>query len=372
MTLTEFNYTFKKFIKFSIIVLILYFVGKAGVIYTIKKLTPVPPPPPPQIGFGKIKPIKLYSLPLSKNAAPEYLLDTKTGKLPEFNDRIELYKTKPPLATILSEKRTRDIAIKLGFTSNPVQVSTTEFVWENSNERMKMTANTVLNNYKLTFDLIRPPSSVSSRKALAEKKAQDAALKFLDFIGLSHPDLVNAKKRVSYLILENGIYRTAQENESAHFSRVDFVRSIGKKEDIKIFNSQPNFSLISVYVTNNGKENVIPQFEYTYWDYDTEKGSTYPLLDVNSAWSNVISGNGILASLIEEGKNEYSSYTPPEISRLEIRDVELIYIEIPNYFEVLQPFYIFTGISKDIYNLQGNFIIYYPALSADQILLDTN
>jgi len=374
MSLTEFTFGFKRFVSYCVIATILYMVGKvsvnAGIDY-YKAKHPIPPPPP-EARFSKLELPNITALKLADGSSPYYILDTKTGKFPSFPERLPIFPLKTQRTTILSEKRARDVAIFIGFKMEPNKLSTTEFVWDTGQK--KVSANTALGLFSLSFDLFNPPSDMTLAKALSFDEAKRSALAFLNANGLSHPDIARADVETTPLVIKDGLFRVEHDVTKASLTRVNFTRNTAiSAEKYPVVTVRRKFPLISLIVGRDPLDKTfVPALTYTYWEIDTEGGSEYALSPINSVWEKVKSGGGLLTTLYRKNSDEYEIYQKAAIKRFAVKDVSLVYLETANYSPYLLPYYIFSGEAEYDNGEIGFFDIYHTALTDSDIIYKVN
>jgi len=342
----------------------------AGIDY-YKAKHPIPPPPP-EARFSKLELPNITALKLADGSSPYYILDTKTGKFPSFPERLPIFPLKTQRTTILSEKRARDVAIFIGFKMEPNKLSTTEFVWDTGQK--KVSANTALGLFSLSFDLFNPPSDMTLAKALSFDEAKRSALAFLNANGLSHPDIAGADVETTPLVIKDGLFRVEHDVTKASLTRVNFTRNTAiSAEKYPVVTVRRKFPLISLIVGRDPLDKTfVPALTYTYWEIDTEGGSEYALSPINSVWEKVKSGGGLLTTLYRKNSDEYEIYQKAAIKRFAVKDVSLVYLETANYSPYLLPYYIFSGEAEYDNGEIGFFDIYHTALTDSDIIYKVN
>jgi hypothetical protein len=363
MSLTEFTFGFKKTVIYGVLLIILYMIGKSLIVFGIgyyKMKNPVPIPPP-AAKFSKLELPKISSMEISKNLNPVYVLDTKTGKFPQFPSRLMVFPFKTQKTTILSEQRSRDLAIFLGFKNQPNKISTTEFIWEQDNR--KMTSNTALGLYSLSFDLGLPNDMIKKSISLDPAGAKNSVYEFLKINGIAHPDIESADVVTEPIFVGGGSVSIATGDVIANLTRVGFIRNIESNgQKYPIYTLRRKFPLISFFVGNSGGKIFFPSFTYTYWEIDRENGSEYGLNSPEAVWQNVLLGKGTITALYRKSKDEYERYRIEEVKRFVVKDIILAYIETPTFSKYLLPYYIFSGEAEYDNGDIANFDIYYTAL----------
>ena len=123
-----------------------------------------------------------------------------------------------------------------------------------------------------------------------------------------------------------------------------------------IVQPNPNISLIRVVMgANIFKERGVVEAEYSYWPFELNNSSLYPIKNSDQAWSEFQEGK---ASFVKGGKESYEE--------IFLENVKLAYFATKSYQPYAQPIYIFTGsgISK---TKLVSFVAYLPAIGNEYL-----
>lgn len=342
------------------------------------------PPDPilPEAKFGRLPKLKMTSLTL--NGAPTYSLATKTGSLPNIRDRIKVYKTVKPAATLLSEQNLKKTAEALFFKPEYTKLSNSDFQWVDGENQRSLIGNVVSGNYNLSSDLDKIQTALNTVGTITEKDALSKTVAFartrnlftkeeLDTITLkSTPTIIQLNKLRDAKLVPN----------QTKMIKVDVFRNLpeyqkGSKTKIaklyRILGENPNESNISFYITNQKDLFKFPIADINLWKIDYTSGTEYFLSSVASVWDAIKENKGIIAYAKLDEADYFESYVPLDIKNIEIRTIDLAYYESKEYLEYLQPMYVFEGIfetkTKAYGELpkKGSIIIYYPAVRGDWV-----
>ena len=381
MNLAETQLTVKKWAFIVVIMTFTYYTGKF-VLFTgfgiYQKLFPKEIPAP-EASFGKLPTLEMPTYQIK--GTPTYTLETDSGFLPQFPDRINVYKIIQPTPNLLAESRVKELATDLYFTTGFTKKSISEFQWIDANAQKQMTANVITQNFSVKTQLSKLASVVSNVDTITEEDAINMASGFIKSKAL----LPKAEEDTMRFETIPSIINLARYQDMTRFPRqakvikVNVYRSINQKvpftneyKNYDILGPNPKESLISFFVTNHKDKYKFPDINFTHWNIDMESKSTYPISNVNDVWNIVQSNKGVIAYVKLDEEGYYSKYTPIEISEIKIRDVSLAYYEQTQYTQYLQPIYVFKGTFKtkpEAGSLakKGDIVIYYPAVTGEYI-----
>jgi len=308
--------------------------------WMIKTFFPTPAPPP-DVQFGKLPPILF-----PENATTEqftFQLDTVSGGLGNFPDRLKVYKTVPKVPNLLDLKETRTAAKDTVFKTSETYVTDTEYFWRDADRfDKKLQVNIVSKDFAITSNfLIYPdlnPESVVNQEAALEETTT-----FLTTFNLFPLDFDENKTTTQLLSLQGTSVFAATSLSTAQLIRIDFFQ----KDLDKIPVTYPHPPNSTMHFLMGGKStDEILEASFMHQEAARE-ASTYPIITVAEAYEILKANKGYLASYF--GIN----------SAISIKDVYLAYYigeEKQNY---IMPVYVFSG--KD------GFYGYIPAISSDWI-----
>src|SRR5574340_1297386 len=116
VNLTQVAYVSRQAVKFGLIFLVLFMVGRtflsAFSAYWIA--THPAPPPPPTVGFGLLPPIKFPGKSQADKPST-YQMETATGNWPQFSDRAKVFLMVKSAPSLLDDDRAKAIAASFDF-----------------------------------------------------------------------------------------------------------------------------------------------------------------------------------------------------------------------------------------------------------------
>ncbi len=359
MTLTETARLTKRGVVVLVILTVAYFSSVAAWTY-LKDVVFPPKLPPPEVAFGKLPMLDIPKLPFEEGASPEYVVDTKTGRLPtDLPDRAKVYKIILPSPTHLTGERAKDLAAELGFPQEPKKLSSSEYFWEKAEEGKTLEINILTGQLSLETDLKKlrllqkgsPPSKAT---------AIEQASRFLSKLGLLGEDYSLGRKEATYLKIEGVSLAKTEDLAGAQLVRIDFFRDI---EDRPITTPRPHEGLISVIL---GKDKV-PFVSYNSWPLEPLQSTTYPIKTPEQVWEEVAAGQARLVSLVPQGGDPFTSYEPRAPETIFVRQISLGFFDSEKLQGYLQPVYIFQGLGLTKDKQQLNYTAYIPAVSYDWV-----
>ena len=360
MTLTETAQLTKKGAMILILILTTGFTARA--IWTrVKPIVFPPKVPPPEVAFGKLSTLEIPNLPFKEGPKPEYIVDTKTGRLPtDLPDRAKVYKIILPQTTLLTSQRAKELAAKLDFSNAPQKISSSEYRWENPDEGRTLKMDITTGNFTLETD-IKKLNDLSAGASPSKAAAVEQAKRFLQNLGFLSNDYLEGRKEATYLRVDGESLKKVENLSEAQLARVDLFREIDEQP---IVGKHPYEGLITVIL---GKD-IVPFVFYNFWPLDPLQSTTYPLKTVEQVWGEVEKGKARIAFLAPAKTDPFSSYEPRSPKTIYIHKIFLGYFDSKKLQDYLQPIYILEGLARTVDRQQLKFIAYIPAIAYDWVL----
>jgi hypothetical protein len=327
-TLNQITKETKSIIKWGIIVLVLiiliFFGIKIGGI--LKEMFFPTPAPAPTVTFGKLPQVAFPKN--AKNYNLTYSIDTLTGKLPQFSDRVNVYKMVYEKPDLLSFQRAKEKAGAIGFTSAPTTVSEGVYQWTNSSSiGKKFILSTLTSSFNLDSNFYGDAKIISGQHLPSKGDAIDIAGNFLSSLSMLPNDIDNTKTKTTLFSIKNYVLIPVTNILDAQLIRVDFFQ-----EDIDktpMFYSNPDTSNITVYVTG-GDDSQIVKADYFHQEMSKDS-ATYPIKTAQQAYDDLQNGKAFFA------------YVPTNQEEITIKDVILGYFAPAQNQDYLMPVIVFVG-----------------------------
>lgn len=308
MTLTQASLLTKRGLLFLVLANILglssYFGFRYYQAYKLSKL-----PPPEEKADNKFGSLPDLNFPPSKvsSANFSYSIDTTTGGFPMFSKVVRVYFLPQAVTTLLSTDKARDLAAKLGFSSQPQIASDTIYKFKNESGDL-LTIDITSDNFKLEEGTVS--ASVSSKTANASGDISKLAADFKTF--LSSKMLLPAE-------LEAGPSKVDATEISLWPDKID---------ELPIVTPFYNKGLVRGNYRPN--EQTFKPLSYTFWPVDKTTYATYKIKTTDEALKDLSSGRGYI--LLE-----------PKKAKISLTNAYLAYYQSEDYSPYLQPIFVFEG-----------------------------
>ena len=136
------------------------------------------PPPAAEAAFGKLAPIPFEK---TEEANITYSLDTISGSLPEFYDRLFVFRIVPQFPEFYDLTRAKNKAKAIGFTTLPNPIGNNLYQWSTNNAlQPTFTLNTVSEDWSFTSSFMTYAPIVNGENVPDEETAMDEAIQFFE------------------------------------------------------------------------------------------------------------------------------------------------------------------------------------------------
>lgn len=342
-TLTNVTAAGRQVVKFGLIGLVALMVGRMSVNAFIAywKATHPPPPPPPTVGFGILPPPR-FEMQDEEEKPTSYVLETPTGRTPDFGDRARVYFMPKAPANLLADQQAKEIAAKYGFVFAPQVVNDRTYRWTkntplNSTFEMDIFSHT----FTLTTDYQSRPELLINNNLPTGFDAVNTVKNFLKNSNLLPDDVATASGEILPLKTLGGTNEPAVSLSDADYLQIDLNRTPIDNQ-VRMFTPEGYKGAISAIVTGalKGSESIV-QIESRYYPVDYTQVHTYPIRTAESAWQLLQAGEGFI---VDKGRGDQAV----------IRSIKIGYYDDFEPQEYLQPVYVFEG--------DGGFMAYVPAV----------
>lgn len=317
----------------SVLAVIIFLIFKGGVI--VKTMFFPSPVAPPEQKFGKLPEI---TFPKSNEAVPEFSINTVSGTLPGFPDRLKVYQLKKNPVNITALSNAKNRASGAGYSNYLQSLTSTVHKWSKPGRNNILTYDIVSFNFSVESDFATSPSFSSTISPGLDylKPATD----LIDMLGADKSDIDIGKAKTAYYNIVN-TNLTPADPTNAQVVRFDFFQNPVDKMTIyyPVYNASPLYMIVANAST--GLEVVSGQFHH--FTPDATSSSTYPLKSSVTAYEDLKNGKGFIVS-------------PAPGSSVEITGVDLgYYLGTDDNQEYLLPIVVFTG--------KNNFLAYVDAIA---------
>ncbi len=321
-----------------LMVLILLFRGGKLVANSLFPKKPIPP----KAAFGKL-PAIIFPESVTDQSFT-YSLDTVTGSVDSFADRANVYKTIPPVPTLLDLKTTRNYVASAGFNSSETIITDTQYSWRDSQQIDRLlTINIVSKDFTISSNYLNYPDLTP----IGEVDPADAIEKtteFLKKISLYPMDFDPSKIATQLLTLQGNTLFASTSLSTAQLVRVDLFQNDVNK--FPIMYSHPPYSSMHFLIGGHNSGQILDA-NFSHQQIGKEN-TAYPIISGETAYT-----------MLKDGKAYIASYYGDN-SDITIKSIYLAYFMSDKKQDYLMPIYVFEG--KD------GFFAYISAVTSDWIL----
>lgn len=272
------------------------------------------PPVPPEEKFGK-----LPSLESSRQTETIiYKLNTLTGKLPNFADRIRVYGIKKDQPGLLTLSKTREKLNNVGFNSQETKISESLYSWKNERSNSSLQYDIFSHNFDILSNYLSNDLPVAD-----ENEAKETVSDFLQRITEDTTDLDQEKILTSLFEIKNSVLVQTNSAKLAQVVRIDFFQK--PTEGIEIFYPFYSNSSMRFFVTDQ-----IVEAHFVHKQIDIDNFSTYPIKTSQEAFEELKQAKALI-------------FNPANSKEVEITDVSLGYFLDEKDQDFVHPIIVFRG-----------------------------
>ncbi len=297
------------------------------------------PPAPPTVSFGK-----LPAITFPNNASDKvfnYSLNTISGTLPNFPDRVKVYKMTVNPPDLLALQKARDKVSTVGFTNPEVAVSPKTYQWnDNGGLNRILTMDIFSSDFGLSSSFISDPVVLSAINLPVPATAINTAQTFLSAMSSFPNDIDINKTKTLLFSINNNTLTSATSLSSAQVIEVDFFQK--NIDNLPIFYPKAVNSTINVLVVGGKDQPQVAQVSYSYQQI-SDKFATYPVKTAKEAFDLLKQGQGYIASYFGSGTD------------ISIKNVYLAYYIGDKKQDYLEPIAVFEG--------DNGFFAYVPVIA---------
>lgn len=285
-----------------------------------------------------------------------YTINTVSGELPKFPDRLNVYPIKQQEPSFLNLDKVKKKTQKLDFTTDGRLVPETvldevTYEWkEDTGIRRSIIFNTVTFDFTLKSSFLSSLTVINAKELSNEKSAKKTVTSFLNLINQMPDDIDLNKTYIQFLSIKNDALVPAASLSNTQVIRVDLhqkniaydlntgipLTSGGFKKtkiSLPILYPNPPYSTMSFWIASGQSrpEVVAANFKYKSIDFDQNIESTYAIKTATEAFEELKNGKAYIASY-NGSQNE-----------ININKVYLGYYLDESSEEYLQPIVVFEG-----------------------------
>lgn len=251
------------------------------------------PPAPANLGFGKFEFAGFPQSPVSRQPSA-YSLNTASGQLPTFAEKISVYKLLQPQPNLLGLDKIKTYVKTIGFADEPTPLSDSQFQWTNTQTSEKLTYNIVTNDFEYSKDYLNDQNVLAATNLSDEASAIQTAKNFFTNYSSFPSDIDETKTQTSLYKISDGKLIPATSLSDANLIRVDFFQSDFNQTPI-YYENYPK-SIMYAYIGSSDKTSEVVQAQYTHKTILKDFEATYPLISAQDAFDKLKNGQGYIAS----------------------------------------------------------------------------
>lgn len=299
-------------------------------------------PPPPETAFGALPPL---SFPKSKTDQKfTYVIDTVSGKLPSYPDRIKVFETVEPEPNLLNLRDTREKLATVDFELAETKITDTVYSWiDRTVTNKRITYNIVSNDFTISSNYLADPIVTSSQGAPSSNQALGEISTFLKALNLYPLDFDPDLTTTQYLTLQNNELFPATSISNGQITRIDLFQK--DLDEIPIRYPLPPFSIFYFLLANRGPSTTLLEGQFSHQEI-SDISSTYPIKSIQEAYEE-----------LEDGKAYIANYYGTS-SEIAIKNAYLAYYVTNEKQKYIQPIYVFEG--------KNGFYAYVQAIKQSQ------
>lgn len=309
----------------------------------------------PDAFFGAISAPKLPKSDVDLTET-KFQIDLPEGSLPQVPSELKVYPIPKPEGTLTSLNDSRDTVKSLEFRDDPKKISEGVYSWIGTDKKAKsIKMNIASGEFIYKYNIKKDPKIIEGKFKVDEATVIKQAKRFLGRVDSFPEDLENGPTLINFYKQQGSKRKKVTSLSEANEVEIYFFRN-SLDEQYAIVQPNPDVSLVRVIMgANIFYERGVVEAEYSYWPFEINNSSLYPIKNADQAWSEFQEGK---ASFVKGGRESYEG--------MFLEKVELAYFVTKSYQPFAQPIYIFTGsgISK---TKLVSFVAYLPAIAGEYI-----
>lgn len=339
--LTQVAYISRQTVKFGLIFIVLFMVGRTSLAaFKAYWIASHPaPPPPPTVGFGLLPPIK-FPNKTQADKPTTYQMETASGTLPQFGDRAKVFLMSKTAPSLLDDEKAKTIAASFDFVFAPEVISSEVYRFTKTqpyNSTFELQTRT--HDFIFSTDYLSHPELLSAKSVPDQTDAVETVKGSLTSAGLLPGDMATSSGETVYLKAIGTQLVPALSFSDTDFVQVDIYRSPVDGQ-YRFYSPSGNKANIHAIVTGAGRGSIL-ELTYHHQNIEYWQMHTYPLRSVQTAWKLLQSNEAFVAV---KGNSDTAV----------VRKVSLGYYDDSQEQEYMQPIYVFEG--------DGGFIGYVSAI----------
>lgn len=294
-----------------------------GLLGRVKNALFPPAADPALVAFGKLPPVKLEE-GVTPPGVVTYKIDTVSGDLKDIKSKLKVFAIGSADLKFGDPARANGWAKAAGFRVPPVEAGATTATYVDTSDKTKtLQVDIVPGNFVVNSDYLNDPE-VISYQVKDEEAAKSTAQAFLRSFGVGAETYPTEKIELLKFRVDGGRLSEALSLSKTNIEQVNFYHM--DLDTIPVV--YPTFQKAKVRLLVSKGEVIAAKANFA--DILNYKFSTYPLLSIKEAFSDLKAGKAI-----------YNKALLGDV--FSIRDVKLAYLDTEGAQEYLQPVYDFVS-----------------------------
>ena len=317
---------------------VLFMFVKGGEI--VKKVFFPSPPQPPDEKFGKLPSI---SFPTQKNPSYSFKINTITGKLPVFPDRMKVYKVVQDEPNLSALSNTRTKIKSIGYTDKETKLSDTKYEWSKSSGEY-IVYDTLTNNFWVNSNYLNASSALGYLSLKKDDAIRNATI-MMGNLKVDTSDLDDGKTSFTfYKIVDRKLVKVDSQND-AEVARLDFFQKDAEQGTSIYYPDLPKSIIYFIFGVRGGLPQIL-EAQFNHYPLDKTNFATYGIKTADSAYEDLKNGKGYFIMDNQIKKN----------SSVVITDLSLGYYIGEGNQKYVMPIAVFQG---------NGFVGYIPLIPED-------
>lgn len=323
------------------------------------------PPPAFTAVFGKLPSLVIDTMGL-QSGTPSVTLDLVNARLPESPEILEVFPILSAPYGFLSRDRALELARKIGFTEEPQVVDETQLVWRRNLESLTMNATTL--NFRYTYDYRSNPTVFRPGRFATENFAVNAGNKIMGDLtilgGTRGPDLSKGQVTSQKLRYDGVDLVSSATLAQTSAVLINYFR-IPIKE-IQVVSPAYYNSIVNILIPSVSQPKML-ELNYTYWEFDRNKGGTYPVISAGAAMNMFLQSPDQHIVFLGDADTAMQDTTITAVTEYITKSMHVAYFDTAEYQQYLQPIWVIIGEAVLASRTRIDFVAYIPAITSEWI-----
>lgn len=323
---------------------------------------------PPNPIYGLLDPLEFANANANVSNA-QYQLNTKNGGLPgDLPYKMDVYKFAAPAYSYLAGEDAAKDALSLGYTNDDLttDLKGRVYQWRKLDTGSTLTINIDTKDiYGATS--LNQAGGKYQRSGLSKDSAIKSVLGLFSSLNRLDDLYKNGVQSVDFGVFSGNSIVNTMASADYQIAKVNLYRKLG---NYMILGPDPKEGLLYAYFGVSLSQSRLlsyPLISGYFHQIEPKASSSYAIIDVDTAWTAVKSGKGVVSGIVPVNSNPFQKSSNVNVDQILIDNIYLAYYETPKAQKYLQPIYVFEGKYKVGGVAGGSITIYLPAVSGEYV-----